>query len=536
MIGDMGKYRPRTFDEVIGQKSVVERIRNQSRAGAWFSSQVLEGHWGSGKTTLARIMAKAMNCQNPDVNGNPCCNCTSCRAVGSGSPDYKEIDAASNTGVDNVRALIEWAGYCPVQLKCKIVVIDEAQQLSSAAWNAMLKLIEEPPVYMRFIFCTTDFAKIPETIRSRCAHYQLAAIPENEIAEHISRVAANEGVELTPGAAILIAKQAHGAMRDGLRILREMSAASERIDEKLVSSISPVGEEKSTALFLRALLNASVSELLMAIGAVEQAGRDFVSLMAAVISLCSDCVINSTGAAVSGTDSYREAVTSLCNGRSLEDFLAVSAVVLSIRDAMLHDPRKEHLIVTAAAEFHKPAGISLRVAELERRLAGNYTETSVREKPEIQKAVLTVEKEEKAQPEPIMDVSAAEAVVESDSFGWDPDAVDLFEDMFDDAANDDQAREIPDEVFHVASGRGAVYEPTEQVEEYVPDKAKSVEASVCNMIMNEDSLSIHFKNKRIRLETKGVGVRVICENFTLAKLVMAFVGKYCISDVEVTTA
>ena len=150
--------------------------------------------------------------------------------------------------------------------------------------------------------------------------------------------------------------------------------------------------------------------------------------------------------------------------------------------------------------------------------------------------MLTVEKEEKAQPEPIMDVSAAEAVAESDSFGWDPDAVDLFEDMFDDVANDDQAREIPDEVFHVASGRGAVYEPTEQVEEYVPNKAKSVEASVCNMIMNEDSLSIHFKNKSIRLETKGVGVRVICENFTLAKLVMAFVGKYCISDVEVTTA
>ena len=147
MLGDMNKYRPATFDEVVGQEKVVERLRNQSRTGVWFGSLILEGHWGSGKTTLARILMRAMNCEHP-VDGNPCCTCASCRAILNGTSDCREIDAASNTGVDNVRSIIEWASYRPVALRYKVIVIDEAQQLSASAWNAMLKLIhgsEEDP-------------------------------------------------------------------------------------------------------------------------------------------------------------------------------------------------------------------------------------------------------------------------------------------------------------------------------------------------------------------------------------------------------
>ena len=533
MIGDMGKYRPRIFDEVIGQKRVVERIRNQSRSGVWFSSQVLEGHWGSGKTTLARIMAKAMNCSDKDERGNPCGVCPFCRAVAAGSPDYKEIDAASNTGVDNVRSLIEWAGYRPAQLKCKVIVIDEAQQLSASAWNAMLKLIEEPPEYMRFIFCTTDFNKIPETIRSRCAHYQLAAIPEEEIAAQIRKVAGSENVDITEGAARLLAKQAHGAMRDGLRILREMSAAGRKIDEQLVKELSPVGEEKSTVMTLRALLLASIPELLSAIDVVEKSGRDFVSLMAAVISLCSDCVIRVTGAEISGSAAYVETVDQLCDGRKLVDFLSVSKVVLRLRDAMLLDPHKEHLIVTAASAFDSEAGLSLRMAVLEEMVkkgAVYLQKEEAEKKPAEEKDAVPFEEGEPVPqiqvPEEKHQKASRNNPMDDEENEWDD--IDIFGEYLDEdeEAPHDSARIIEEPI---AGKTGSpVSKPSG-----VSEKAKAAEIAVSKMIMAEDALGIHFVQKRIRYEYAEAGLKVICGDLTLAKLFMAFAGKYEIADLEV---
>lgn len=541
MIGDMGKYRPKNFDEVIGQKRVVERIRNQSRAGVWFSSQVLEGHWGSGKTTLARIMLKAMNCLQPDDRGNPCCVCPACRAVLAGSPDCKEIDAASNTGVDNVRSLIEWAGYRPVHLRNKVIVIDEAQQLSASAWNAMLKLIEEPPEYMKFIFCTTDFGKIPETIRSRCAHYQLAAIPEEDIAGQILKIAGIEGVEITGGAARLLAKQAHGAMRDGLRILREMSAADRRIDEKLVMELSPVGEEGPVVLMLRALLMASVPELLSAIDTVERSGRDFVSLMGGVISLCSDCVVRVTGADISGNASYIKAVDELVEGRKLQDFLEVSSVVIKIRDAMFLDPHKEHLIVTAAAAFHTESGLSLRVAALEERLNQGY----VCQSPEKSADDTFSDRddtvpfvEDRAMPEVEKTVSPVQHGLEESkkaSEDWDEDDFfNLMEDEEDDASENTGSYAY-ENTYYADSVAAVVPEKTVESRN-ISERASVAEKAVINMISAEEALKIHYQNKRIRFEYLPDGLRVECEDFVLAKLFLAFAGKYGIPDIEVTTA
>ena len=403
MLGDMNKYRPATFDEVVGQEKVVERLRNQSRTGVWFGSLILEGHWGSGKTTLARILMRAMNCEHP-VDGNPCCTCASCRAILNGTSDCREIDAASNTGVDNVRSIIEWASYRPVALRYKVIVIDEAQQLSASAWNAMLKLIEEPPEYMKFIFCTTEVKKIPETIRSRSAHYQLGAIPESLIAAHIQKVATNEGLEITAGAAMLLAKQAHGAMRDGLRLLREMSAGERLIDEALVQALSPVGEDSATAGILGALLNASMPELLQALGEIEKSGRDFVSLCGSMVSLSADCLIRASGADVTGSDDYRKVVDELCRGRGMGTFLSLSDIVLKLRAAMYDDPHREHFLVTAASCFAAAdSGLSLRVEALEKQIRAMQSGQFVQ-------AVSAPEEKEPAVPEQ----QAVSAAVETD--------------------------------------------------------------------------------------------------------------------------
>lgn len=218
------KWRPQTFDDVIGQEHVIRTLRNALQTGHIHHAYLLAGPRGTGKTTTARLIAKAVNCLSPESQ-RPCDVCEMCRAVSDGRlMDLVEIDAASNTGVDNVRDLLEKVGYRPAQARFKVYVIDEVHMLSTAAFNALLKTLEEPPEHVIFVLATTEVHKIPETILSRCQRFEFRRIPLDAIVGQLKKIAEAEEIEGDSDAFVLIARAATGSMRDAISLFDQMSA------------------------------------------------------------------------------------------------------------------------------------------------------------------------------------------------------------------------------------------------------------------------------------------------------------------------
>lgn len=213
------KWRPRTFGEISGQDHITEILRAQCGENRVSHAYLFCGSRGTGKTSTAKILAKAVNCERP-VNGNPCCECFSCLSIDSGNAtDVLEIDAASNNGVDDIRALRDEVVYPPSMLKKRVYIIDEVHMLSTGAFNALLKTLEEPPEYIVFILATTELNKLPATIVSRCIRFDFNRLREDVIASRVAFVAAQEGIRLGEGAPELLARLADGAMRDALSLL-----------------------------------------------------------------------------------------------------------------------------------------------------------------------------------------------------------------------------------------------------------------------------------------------------------------------------
>ncbi len=220
------KYRPQTFDDVVGQLAVTQTLKNQLVTGKLSHAYLFTGSRGTGKTSSAKILAKAVNCENP-MDGNPCNCCNACRSIDSGScMDVLEIDAASNNGVDNVRDLRDDAVYTPSQVKKRVYIIDEVHMLSISAFNALLKIIEEPPEHLLFILATTELHKVPSTILSRCQRFSFRRISQEDIAARLQYVAYQENIELEDSAARIIARLADGGMRDGLSLLDQCASAT----------------------------------------------------------------------------------------------------------------------------------------------------------------------------------------------------------------------------------------------------------------------------------------------------------------------
>jgi len=221
------KYRPQTFDDVVGQMAVTQTLKTQLQSGRLSHAYLFTGSRGTGKTTSAKILAKAVNCENPQ-DGNPCNCCKACVAIDSGScMDVLEIDAASNNGVDNVRDLRDDAIYTPSQVKMRVYIIDEVHMLSISAFNALLKIIEEPPEHLMFILATTELHKVPATILSRCQRFSFRRISQEDIAARLQYVAYQEKIDLDNSAARVLARLADGAMRDGLSLLDQCASATE---------------------------------------------------------------------------------------------------------------------------------------------------------------------------------------------------------------------------------------------------------------------------------------------------------------------
>ncbi|MDE7098387.1 MAG: DNA polymerase III subunit gamma/tau, partial [Ruminococcus sp.] len=234
------KWRPLTFDDVISQNHITDTIKNQIKNEKTAHAYLFTGSRGTGKTTCARIFAKAVNCPNMK-DGNPCLECDICREADENSlTDIVEIDAASNNGVEDIRDLREGAVYSPERCRYKIYIVDEVHMLSVSAFNALLKIMEEPPPYVKFILATTEIHKVPATVASRCQRYDFRRIRQNDIADRLSYIAEQENIELTKDGAFLIAKLADGGMRDAVSLLDQCSVCADKIDAEAVSQTAGI--------------------------------------------------------------------------------------------------------------------------------------------------------------------------------------------------------------------------------------------------------------------------------------------------------
>ena len=284
------KWRPQTFDQVVGQQHITETLKNQVRTGRLSHAYLFIGTRGTGKTTCARILAKAVNCEHP-VDGNPCGVCPACRGISDGSVlDVVELDAASNNGVDNVRALREEAVFTPASVRKRVYIIDEVHMLSASAFNALLKILEEPPEHLMFILATTELQKVPATILSRCQRHSFRRIDTPDIAEYLEYIAKQENFKLSHEAAELIARLADGGVRDALSLLDQCSASA-TIDLEAVYSAMGLAGNRRTAQLMSSILDHDTDKTLRDFNSMWMDGKDPATLLTELSGLLRDTLM-----------------------------------------------------------------------------------------------------------------------------------------------------------------------------------------------------------------------------------------------------
>ena len=286
------KYRPQTFSDVVGQKGVTDTLRAQLETGKLSHAYLFTGTRGTGKTSCAKILAKAVNCLDPQ-DGNPCNCCAACRAIDDGScMDVLEIDAASNNGVDSVRILRDDAIYTPSEVKKRVYIIDEVHMLSIAAFNALLKIIEEPPEHLLFILATTELNKVPATILSRCQRFSFRRLRPEDIAGRLNFIAYQEGIQIEPAALRLLSRLADGALRDGVSLLDQCaSACTGELTEELVCRTLGLAGAKRTAELLMAAAKQDTAAALSIFETLYAEGKDLGALFDELSALCRDLLV-----------------------------------------------------------------------------------------------------------------------------------------------------------------------------------------------------------------------------------------------------
>ena len=288
------KWRPKTFSDVVGQEHVTETLQRQVAEGRLSHAYLFTGTRGTGKTTCAKILAKAVNCEHPE-NGNPCNKCSSCLGIESGGfLDVMELDAASNNGVDHVRALRDEAIYSPAQVKKRVYIIDEVHMLSIAAFNALLKILEEPPEHLMFILATTELHKVPATILSRCQRFAFRRILPREIVGRLNYIAEQEGIDLRPDGAELLAHIADGALRDALSLLDQCAAAGGTIDSAAVLDALGLAGNLQTAQLMDCVLRRDTKAALLLLHRLYGSGKDVGAVLGELSALARDLLISET--------------------------------------------------------------------------------------------------------------------------------------------------------------------------------------------------------------------------------------------------
>lgn len=288
------KYRPATFSDVIGQEHITETLKNELSEGKTVHAYLFTGTRGTGKTSCAKILAKAVNCLN-QKGGDPCLECESCLSIANGeNTDIVEIDAASNNGVDNIRELRDLLSFAPSSSKYRVFIIDEVHMLSPGAFNALLKTLEEPPEHVVFILATTEVHKIPATILSRCQRFDFRRIDNEKICQRIQYIAEKEGLTVSNDAATLIASAADGGMRDALSILDLCASSSKEIDESTVESVCAMAGNDYLLEMAEAVKSHNTEQALMLIDRLHNSSVDMLRLLSELSSHYRDLMIVKT--------------------------------------------------------------------------------------------------------------------------------------------------------------------------------------------------------------------------------------------------
>ncbi len=286
------KYRPIKFDDMVGQEHITKTIKNQIIAGRVGHAYLLNGGRGTGKTTAAKILARAVNCLNPQ-NGEPCNECEICKAALAGSlTDIVEMDAASNNSVDDIRAIRDEVNFLPTLAKYRVYIIDEVHMLSTGAFNALLKTLEEPPSHVKFILATTEPQKLPATILSRCQRFDFKKISNENISKRLQYVCDESKIEITKEALNIISVLAEGAMRDALSILeRCLQEGNEKIDEDLVKDLVGIPKLTFISQIMTSIIEGDIEKTIKTVEEVMQEGKDLTNLLWELIKYTKDILV-----------------------------------------------------------------------------------------------------------------------------------------------------------------------------------------------------------------------------------------------------
>lgn len=288
------KWRPKTFADVVGQEHITETLQRQVAEGRLSHAYLFTGTRGTGKTTCAKILARAVNCEQPE-NGNPCNRCPSCLGIESGRfLDVVELDAASNNGVDSVRALRDEAIYSPAQVKKRVYIVDEVHMLSTPAFNALLKILEEPPAHLMFILATTELHKVPATILSRCQRFSFRRIRPQDIVGRLNYIAQQEHIDLKEDGAALLARLSDGALRDALSLLDQCAAAGGAIDAPAVLDALGLAGNVQTAQLMSLILSRDTRGALELLGKLYDGGKDVGAVLGELSTLSRELLICAT--------------------------------------------------------------------------------------------------------------------------------------------------------------------------------------------------------------------------------------------------
>lgn len=375
------KWRPKGFSDVCGQDHIVNVLRREVASGRISHAYLFCGSRGTGKTTCAKILAKAVNCERP-VDGDPCGECASCRGIDAGSVlDVVEIDAASNNGVDSVREIRSEVVYTPAQVKKRVYIIDEVHMLSQGAWNALLKTLEEPPEHAVFILATTELTKIPATIISRCQHFDFRRISRATAKARILEICEREGIQIEPLAAEQIAAAADGSMRDALSILDqcagEGAVTAERTEE--LCGLMPAARICELA---ESVVDGDWNRAMAHFTALYEGGRDVESLAEALLRCFRDVMLVSSGAAgelLSAVGSDAERIVALAKKLPLARTLLLLRELTALIDRLPRTGERRCefevglLRLCKAEEFGGIEALEARIARLEAALAGEAT-------------------------------------------------------------------------------------------------------------------------------------------------------------------
>ena len=373
------KWRPKTFDDVVGQEHITETLKRQAASGRLSHAYLFTGTRGTGKTTCAKILARAVNCQNPQ-GGNPCNACPACLGIENGSIlDVLELDAASNNGVDQVRALRDEAVYTPAAVARRVYIVDEVHMLSVAAFNALLKILEEPPSHLLFILATTELHKVPATIKSRCQQFAFKRILPIQIAQRLQYVAERESIPLTKEGAALLARLADGGMRDALSLLDQCAGGGGAVDEQDILDTLGLAGNVETAALMERLAVRDTAAALETLARLYSGGKDVGSVLGELSSLARDLLLRKTapqGGAALMAGGYDEATL-----RRLGELLSAQRLLqmlTQLQKASADLPRSanrrtgaELCLIRLSDEGldESFAGLSARIARLEERLA-----------------------------------------------------------------------------------------------------------------------------------------------------------------------